>query len=209
MKSTALIGITLTAVVGTLPLAAQGRAEFNRLELRVAELEKQVAEISKLVGPMKEQQTADQRRKALRRNFEDKMARDAEKYSREQLREAESLYQVANRKWGTDEAAASLRKMIEKYPDINRTGCAVLYIAQKSKDGEREKHLRDCIEKYNGCFYGDGVQVGAYARYLLAGDYQRAGEAAKAAELFDELRSDFPDAVDHRGNLLVDRMPAK
>ena len=38
-----------------------------------------------------------------------------------QLGEAEELYQVANRKWGSPEAAERLKKMLEKHPDINRT----------------------------------------------------------------------------------------
>ena len=49
--------------------------------------------------------------------------------------------------------------MIKKYPDINRTGCATLYVAQKAQGDERARYLQDCIEKFNDCFYGDGVQV--------------------------------------------------
>ncbi len=51
--------------------------------------------------------------------------------------------------------------MIKKYPDINRTGCAVLYVAQKSQGDARTQYLQTCIEKFNDCFYGDGVQVGS------------------------------------------------
>jgi hypothetical protein len=66
--------------------------------------------------------------------------------------------------------------MIKKYPDINRTGCAMLYVAQKSHGDERARYLQDCIEKFGECMYGDGVQVGAYARFLLAEDYKIKGE---------------------------------
>ena len=61
---------------------------------------------------------------------------------------------------GTPEATESLQTMIKKYPDINRTGCATLYVAQKSQGDERAGYLQECIEKFNDCFYGDGVQVG-------------------------------------------------
>ena len=71
--------------------------------------------------------------------------------------------------------------MIKKYPDINRTGCATLYVAQRSQGDERAKYLQDCIEEYNDCLYGDGVQVGAYARFLLAEDYRSKGEKKKKA----------------------------
>jgi len=118
------------------------------------------------------------------------------------------LYQVANRQWGTLEASNSLQTMIQKYPDIDRTGCAVLYVAQMTQGDERAAYLQDCIDKYNDCFYGDGVQVGAYARFLLAEDYQSNGETDKAKALFNEIKTRYPDAIDHSGNLLMDDLKA-
>ena len=134
------------------------------------------------------------------------MAQDRAKYTPEQLRDAEQLYQVANQKWGSPEASESLQAMLQKYPDINRTGCATLYLAQSSEGDERAKYLQDCIEKFNDCFYGDGVQVGAYARFLLAEDYRRKGEQNKAAALDNEIKTKYPDAIDHGGNLLVNNL---
>ena len=137
------------------------------------------------------------------------MAQDRAKYTEQQLREAEQLYQVANQKWGSPEATESLQTMIKKYPDINRTGCAVLYVAQNSQGEERARYLQDCIEKFNDCFYGDGVQVGAYARFLLAGDYMSRGEQEKAAALYSELKARCSDAIDHNGKVLVDSIKAE
>jgi hypothetical protein len=54
--------------------------------------------------------------------------------------------------------------------------------------------------------YGDGVQVGAYARYLLALDYKEKGDNAKANSLFDQIKKDYPHAVDHRGKPLGEQM---
>jgi hypothetical protein len=179
-------------------------AEISRLNERVAQLEKQVQEMSELLQPLRVQQAAEGRRKTLRSLFDQKTAQDREKYNPDQLREAESLYQVANQKWGTAEAKESLEKMIQKYPDINRTGCATLYVAQKSRGEERAQFLRQCIEKFGDCMYGDGVQVGAYARFLLAEDYRRAGELEKSQTLIAEIRSKYPQAVDHRGTLLLE-----
>jgi len=195
----------MSGIAASSPLFAQGNADdVAQLKQRVAQLEKQIQEISQLLEPLKAQQAADNRRKALRGRFEKKMAQDRDKYTQEQLRDAENLYQVANRKWGTPEATESLQTMIKKYPDINRTGCATLYVAQKSQGDERARYLQDCIEKFYGCFYGDGVQVGAYARFLLAGDFMSKGEQEKAAALYSEIKARYPDAVDHSGNLLVD-----
>ena len=163
-----------------------------------------VSQLEKLMAPVKAQQTAQARQTALRAKFNQEMAQDRQKYSREQLADAERLYQVANQKWGTLEASNSLQEMIQKYPDIDRTGCAVLYVAQMSQGGDRTLYLQDCIDKYNDCFYGDGVQVGVYARFLLAQDYQKNRETQKAKALLDEIKTQYPGAVDHGGNLLVD-----
>jgi hypothetical protein len=147
---------------------------------------------------------ADNRRSALQERVEMRTAEDRGKYTPEQLREAEDLYQVANQKWRSAEASESLKKMIRKYPDINRTGCATLYLAQYSQGKERAEYLENCIEKFNDCMYWDGVQVGAFARFLLAEDYRSRGEGKKAEALFDEIKAKYSDAVDHDGKLLVD-----
>ena len=139
--------------------------------------------------------------------FMTRTAQDRGKYTPAQLSDAEQLYQVANQKWGTPEAKESLQTMVQKFPDINRTGCAVLYLAQMSQDYERAQFLQDCIEKYNDCFYGDGVQVGAYARFLLAKDYKSQGDTSKAKALFNEIKAKYAGAIDHNGNLLVDILP--
>jgi hypothetical protein len=207
MRNKVIAGILISGIAVCAPLLAQDSAEgVAQLTRRVLQLEKQVQELSKVVEPLKAQQAVDNRRKVLRERFEQKMAKDREKYTPEQLRDAEQLYQVANQKWGTPEANESLQSMIQKYPDINRTGCATLYVAQRSQGEERAKYLQDCIEKYHDCLYGDGVQVGVYARFLLAEDHRSKGEADKAAALYGEIRDQFPDAVDHSGNLLMDRI---
>ena len=56
---------------------------------------------------------------------------------------------------------------------------------------------------------GDGVQVGAYARFLLVQDYRARGEDQKAQALFIELKTSYPDAIDHGGKLLVDAISAQ
>ena len=209
MRNTIIAGILMSGMAASSHLFAQTNAnDVAQLTQRVVQLEKQVQEISQLLEPIKAQQVIDNRRKALQERFEKKMAQDQHKYTPEQLREAENLYQVASQKWGSPEATESLQTMIKKYPDINRTGCATLYVAQTSQGDERAKHLQDCIEKYNDCFYGDGVQVGAYARFLLAEDYRTKGEEKKAKALYNEIKAKYADAIDHGGKLLVDSLNA-
>ena len=207
MKTNVITAILLSLFALAAPTFGQTNAtDLATLNERVAKLEKQVADMSRMLGPFQAQQAVDARRTALREKFNSRNADDRKKYTPDQLAEAEQLYQVANQKWGTPEAAASLQAMIKKFPDINRTGCAVLYVAQMSKGEERAQHLRDCVEKFGNCMYGDGVQVGTYARYLLMFDSRGSGDTEKADSLANELKTAFPEAVDHGGNLLVENL---
>jgi len=209
MKRKIIWGIlTLTLALGRPLLAQTSTDEVAQLKERVAALEKQVQDISQIVAPLKGQLEADNRRKELRKKFEARLARDQAKFTRDQLNEAEGWYQVANKEWGTTNATESLKKMVEKYPDINRTGCAVLYLAQSSQGDEREQRLQECIQKFGDCMYGDGVEVGAYARWLLAQDYRKAGQKDKAGALENELKTNFAQAIEHNGRLLAESLQA-
>jgi TolA-binding protein len=136
------------------------------------------------------------------------MAKDRKKHTQAELQDAEALYQVANANWRSDEARQSLAKMIEKYPDLDRTGCAVLYLGQMAEGEDREKYLSQAVEKFSDCYYGNGVQVGGWARLLLGLYYQENGKPDKAKALFDEIRNDYANAIDHKGHLLVKLIPA-
>ena len=207
MRNSIIAGILLLA--SATPLLAQtNNDDLAQLKQRVTLLEKQVQDMSQLLEPVRAQQEAEKRRQAAREKFTAKMAQDQAKYTQQQLNEAEALYQVANKQWGSPESTESLQSMIQKYPDINRTGCAVLYLAQNSQGEEQARHLKDCLEKYPDCFYGDGVQVGVYARFLLIQNYQKQGETDKAKALEEEIRTRFPDAIDHNGNLIVNSLKA-
>jgi len=132
-----------------------------------------------------------------------RMRQDQQKHTPEQLKQAEELYQVPNKNWRTPEAQASLEKMVQQFPDVNRTGCAVLYLGQYSVGEQREKYLKDAAEKFGDCYYGNGVQVGAFARYLLALYYRENNQPDKARQLFDEILKNYADAVTHRGDSLA------
>jgi TolA-binding protein len=200
------------------------REHVKKLEARLAELEKQVkplvaqrggagggAEAGNDAKPAAAVQPAA-RNEALVRQAQVKararMRQDARKHSSEEIGSAEELYQVANKNWRTEQARQSLQQMVEKFPDVNRTGCAVLYLGQMSVGEERERLLTDAIEKYGDCYYGNGVNVGAYARFLLAHYYKENGEADKAKKLFNDIRTKYADAVDHGGRSLVAQLQA-
>lgn len=189
------------------------QTQVQKLEARLAALEQQVGPLAAQRNgaaakpPAAGEQVAAAQREKLVAKARQRMRQDAQKHSREQLREAEELYQVANKNWRTPEAKQSLEQMVKKFPNVNRTGCAILYLAQYSEGEERERLLKDANEKYSDCFYGNGVQVGAFARLLLGDHYRENGQADKAKEVFGEIRKNYPDAISHRGESLVAKLP--
>jgi hypothetical protein len=132
-----------------------------------------------------------------------RMREDGRRYSKAELREAEQLYQVANKEWRSPEAKASLETLVKKFPKFNRTGCAVLYLGQYSKGEDREKYLKQAVEQFSDCFYGNGVQVGAFARYLLGHHYRDNGDVERGDALLKEVVDKFPKSVTHRGDQLA------
>lgn len=132
-----------------------------------------------------------------------RMRQDNRRNSKDDIAEAEALYQVANKNWRSAEARASLETLIEKFPELNRTGCAVLYLGQWSSGEQREQLLTRAVEKHSDCFYGNGVQVGGFARYLLGHYYREQGKTAEAKTLFDEIRKNYPEAITHSGQSIA------
>lgn len=184
---------------------AQSQAELKKrvdlLEERVARLEASIGKPAAKEGAAatKEEIVAAEREKARAR-----MRKDLEVYSREDLGKIEKLYQVANNEWKTDAGVQSLQALIAQYGKANRTGCALLYLGQMTQGDERVHYLVQAIKDFGDCYYGNGVQVGAYARLHLAGFYRKTGQTAKAEVLIKEIKEQYPNAIDHRGNLLAD-----
>jgi hypothetical protein len=206
MRNIIIAGVLATGLVGCTKQGQQPNAnDVVQLRQRVAQLEQQVQQISQVLEPFK----AEQRMRTYRPKFERRRVQDRDKYTEEQLGEAETMYVAASAKWNSPEGAEGFEALIKRYPDVNRAGCAALDHVGNSQGEERTKYLQLCIEKYSDCFYGDGVQVGAFARFLLAEDYRHQGEEKKAAALCAEIKAKYADAIDHRGNLLLDSIKAE
>ena len=203
MKNVMLI--MLATFVATTAFA-QDSAQLTALEKRVKKLEERLAKLESATKPAVAEASAEQRLNEQRMKARERMRKDSSVYSRDQLREIESLYQVANKKWRSQEGKDSLKKLIEKFDKANRTGCALLYLGQMSKGKEREEYLHEAIEGFGDCYYGDGVQVGAYARYYLAYYYKENAQEKKAEKLFEEIKGKYPDAINHKGRFLSDLM---
>lgn len=142
----------------------------------------------------------------LRAKAQQRMKQDLAIYSEKDLRDLEALYQSANRNLRAPEAPGILQQVISKYPKSNRAGSAVLYLAQMTSGDERERYLKQAIADHSDTWYGDGVQVGAFARAQLAAFYSAHGRPAEAAALAQEVADRFPGAVDHNGRPLVDTL---
>jgi hypothetical protein len=193
MKKALLVIFAFTATL---------HADESVLLQRIIALEKRVAELETKLAPVLEVErvkavAADQKAMAHER-----MLLDAEFLTRTDLNLIERAYQTANQDWKGEEAKKAVALLSARFPTANRTGCAVLALAQASEGDEQIKLLKRAIEKHNGCFYINGVQVGAYARLYLGMRYKKDGNDEAAEKLFEEIKTDFQDAIDHEGQLL-------
>ncbi len=187
---------TIAALIGILSPLGNAAENHDALEQRVAELESQVANLRAQLEPAK---ILEQNKQAARVRGR----KDREIYSAKQLREIETLYQVANKNWRSSEAIQSLETLIAKYDKANRTGCAVLYLGQMSKGEQRLKYLQTAAEDFSDCYYYDGCQVGGYARLILADTLMALERKKEANQCLAEIRKDFSNATDHKGRLLI------
>ena len=158
-------------------------------------------------APAEELQPVDEAaRTELKERSRERFRQDRDEYSRQELAELEELYQVANKNWKTDKPKAkeAMEELVKNYKKANRTGCAMLYLGQLSRGDERDKYLDEAIKDYSDCFYGNGVQVGGWARFLRILDLRSDNKDAAADKLEKELRTDYPKAISHKGILLTD-----
>ena len=201
MKPSAIL-ITLTLAFAS--VNAKESDAVKKLSDRIDVLEKRVAELEAKL------ETAEKNKKLTRDELVSKargrMRKDADVYTKDELRDIETQYQIANKKFGTKEARDALKKLVTTYKKANRTGCALLYLGQMSKGEDRKKYFKQAIDGFSDCCYGNGVQVGAYARWYLAHYYKGIGKKDDAKRLFDEIKTLYPSAINHRGRYLVDQM---
>lgn len=188
-------------------LIADESKEVLELRRKIKSLEDRVAKLEEIISAKENKDQSPPNLADLRERVKKRFEQDQETYSQEELKEIERLYQVANKEWNSPEAKVCLKALIEKYPKANRTGCALQYLGQMSSGEEKEKYLKQAIEDFGDCYYGSGVQVGAYARLYLADYYQKNGKKDEASALYEEIRKHYPDAVNHKGKLLKDIIP--
>jgi len=141
------------------------------------------------------------------RQAREKMGADSKEYRRDEFTELEELYQKGNANPRTPENQVFLKQVVEKFTKSNRAGCAALYLGRYTKGDEQEKYLELAIDKFSDCYYGDGTNVGGYARFVFGMIQHQAGKQSAAKKLFEELRKDYADTTDHGGRLVVESLP--
>lgn len=80
---------------------------------------------------------------------------------------AEELYQKGSKSMGSGDAEKLLSQVVTEYPELNRAGCAQLYLAKMTEGEKQQEMLKIAIDKFHDCWYGDGVQVGPYAWFYM------------------------------------------
>jgi hypothetical protein len=188
----------------SLPSFAQpSSTDDARLLERLSALEKRVDQLERAIAWLA-QSRSDPRVAALQAKASERMRKDSVVFTPEQMKQIENMYQTGSRAKTGPEAEKAFLQLIEQFPKSNRAGCALLYLGQFTDPERAEGFLKKAIDASSDCWYGDGVQVGAYARYRLARLYQQVAKQAESAALFAELRANFPDSIDHDGRLLVE-----
>ncbi len=129
--------------------------------------------------------------------------KDERYYSEAEQKAIEELYLSWSKSKGNEQRNIA-QSMQKRFPEANRTGCVMLYQAIRSTGKERISRLRQVIKNYDSCYYFNGVQVGAFARYRLGIAYLKEGKKSDAEKLFNELKFSYKDAIDHKGTLLID-----
>lgn len=180
------------------------------LEARVSELETRLTALETQLQPLLKEQAEKAHWEKKRSDARARMHADGQHFERNELREIEKLYQAGSKKWKTDEGKAILKDLVEKYPKANRTGCALLYLGQQSTGEDQLVFLNSAINDFSDCYYGDGVQVGPYAKLVLIRIYLKDAKIDAAKKLIKSIRSEHLDAISHNGKRLthlLDRIP--
>ena len=193
------------AVAGFACFALTGLAAQS-VEDRLAALEKRVAELEQRSAGANESSAAQVSSRGgstdLREKVKLRYDKDVAEYGKSAMREIERLY----RSFSKSGDAATLDELLKRFPKACRTGCAVMYAGQRAKGDEAVKWFKRAIVDHGDCYYGDGACVGAYARLYLVSIYAKQGKTSEAEKLKDEIRTQFPDAVTHKGRPMKDSL---
>ena len=150
------------------------------------------------------EQMQQSRQKEMKKKYFPRIDKDKAKYGIKAFQDAETMHLSLQKNPTAPNAGDILHQLVTLYPQMNFTGTAFLTLAELKTGTSKEKALMEAIETYNDCYYIDGVQVGAYARYLLVLQYRNSGKKSSADAIMNQIKQYFPEAIDHQGNLLIE-----
>lgn len=139
----------------------------------------------------------------LREEVRARVAKDAMFYSLEEREEIKKLYQSWRAKKGKERHAVAIT-MRRRFPKANLTGLVMFNLALDNARQKRIDLLKQVIRDHGDCRYGNGVQVGAMARYHLICILMGTGKQEEAEKYREELKTSFPNAIDHAGKPLIE-----
>jgi hypothetical protein len=197
--------LSLAATFCVSSLSAQDADKIKELEGRIQILEGRIAntepQAATLAQPQEQQEVVRNMQLARAR-----MAEDKKRFKAKDIAAAEDMYQKAARNVMNATSTILLKGVVSEYSQLNRAGCAQLYLARHAGDAEKETLLLDCIRRFSNCYYGDGIQVGPYAMFSLAQYYRDFGREEESEKLAARIRKECAAANDHEGRLLVSRL---
>ncbi len=141
--------------------------------------------------------------KRLRDKARARYLQDIRTYSKEDMRDANELYSTLKRRWRNAEGKKSLKLLQELYPKANRTGCALVEAGKRTTGQQKFDLFQLAIDNYSDCFYPDGVQIGPYAKLLLASAYAKKGDWEQSNQLLDDIVKHHSEAINHSGEYLA------
>lgn len=129
--------------------------------------------------------------------------------SRDIVVKSEKLYKKGIQLWREDEideAIETLREVVDKYPETNRAGCALISIGKiymgQSDYQEAIESFKEAIEKHPSSRYGEAI-VGAYACFYLGKCYIREERWDEAKKILNQLLEKYPESTDPVGRKLA------
>ena len=155
--------------------------------------------------PMTERQL-ERMQKRNNRDAQEAWARDKKNFSRDDFAALEKDYQEINDKYREPEIMEIIERFLKRHKEGNRVGCAMLYLAQKSRGKDKEVLLEKVIKDFSDSYYLNGCSVGGLARLQLARYYQSTGDKNKAAKLAQDIRENYKTAQDQSGKPLVEQL---
>jgi hypothetical protein len=198
MKKATLIIIVCCAAFAA---AAQDTGKVAQLEWKVKMLEQRQAKFERQLQAGHTKKLAEKKIKEAHKH----VAAERAKFKAEDIARAETLYHRANRQSKPEIRNRLLDSVVILYPQLNRAGCAQLYLAQRADSNDkREQLLKDCIDRFSECYYLDGAQVGPLAMLQLARLYNATNREPLGQELIKRLRKEHRKAIGHDGRRLLE-----